>query len=182
MIHCLFRLSTDAGYIKLIVEILSTAPEAAGRNFPFSSLIAHLLGFSFGFGPSSGCRSPEGILSSLREDRLKEQLICGLWLTQATGREGYGYGACLRQQWPTWRCHSLRCSVCSPGEVVPGSQDPGSGRLHRLREGRCGYWPVLAHRLLGGCSSSLSVPCPSLGSALIAAARAHLWSSFKWHS
>ena len=38
---------------------------------------------------------------------------------------------------------------------------------------------MLAHRLLGGSSSSLSVPCPSLGSALIATARARLWSSFK---
>ena len=24
--------------------------------------------------------------------------------------------------------------MCSPGEVVPGSQDPGSGGLHRLLE------------------------------------------------
>ena len=31
-------------------------------------------------------------------------------------------------------------------------------------------------------SSSLSVSCPSLGSALIAMARARLWSSFKWRS
>ena len=38
---------------------------------------------------------------------------------------------------------------------------------------------MLAHRLLGGCSSSLSVSCPSLGSALIAAACDHLWSSFR---
>ena len=35
MIHCLFRYSTNAEYIKLILEILFTAPEAAGRNFPF---------------------------------------------------------------------------------------------------------------------------------------------------
>ena len=41
---------------------------------------------------------------------------------------------------------------------------------------------MLAHRLLGGGSSSLSVPCPSLGSALIAAARACLWSSFRRRS
>ena len=25
--------------------------------------------------------------------------------------------------------------MCSPGEVVPGSRDPGSGRLHRLPGG-----------------------------------------------
>ena len=41
---------------------------------------------------------------------------------------------------------------------------------------------MLAHRLFGGGSSSLSVSCPSLGSTLIAAARARLWSSFRWHS
>ena len=68
MIHCLFMYSTDAGYIKLIVEIYSAAPEAAGRDFPFSSLFAQLLGFSFGFGPASACRSPEGVCSSLRQD------------------------------------------------------------------------------------------------------------------
>ena len=46
---------------------------------------------------------------------------------------------------------------------------------------------MLAYRLLGGGgggsgSSSLSVSCPSLGSALIAVARARLWSSFRWCS
>ena len=33
-----------------------------------------------------------------------------------------------------------------------------------------------------GGSSSLSMSCPSLGSALVAVARAHVWSSFKQHS
>ena len=37
---------------------------------------------------------------------------------------------------------------------------------------------MLAHRLLGG-GSSLSISCPSLVSALIAAARVCLWSSFR---
>ena len=41
---------------------------------------------------------------------------------------------------------------------------------------------MLAHRLLGGGSSSLSVSCPSLGSTLIAAAHSRLWSSFKRRS
>ena len=134
MIRCLFRYSTDAGYIKLIVEIWSAAPEAAGRNFPFS-LFAHLPGFSFGFGPASACRSPEGIC--FRPDRtgLKEQLLRGLWLTQAGGREGYGCWASLRRQRPAWRCTSLRRAVRSPGEVVPGSQDTGSGGLHGLPGG-----------------------------------------------
>ena len=29
-------------------------------------------------------------------------------------------------------CNSLRRAIRSSGEVVPGSQDPGSGGLHRL--------------------------------------------------
>ena len=41
---------------------------------------------------------------------------------------------------------------------------------------------MLPPRLLGGCSSSLSVSCPSLVSMLIAMAHAHLWSSFRWCS
>ena len=59
------------------------------RNFPFSSLFTQLLGFSFGFGPASACRSPEGVCSHPDRTALKEQLIRGLWLTQALGREGY---------------------------------------------------------------------------------------------
>ena len=38
---------------------------------------------------------------------------------------------------------------------------------------------MLAHRILGGCNSSISVACPSPGSALLAAARACLWNSFR---
>ena len=41
---------------------------------------------------------------------------------------------------------------------------------------------MLAHRILGVCSSSISISCPSLGSELIAVAHAHLWSSFRWCS
>ena len=41
---------------------------------------------------------------------------------------------------------------------------------------------MLTHRLFGGGSSSPSVSRPSLGSALIAAARASLWSSFRQRS
>ena len=41
---------------------------------------------------------------------------------------------------------------------------------------------MLAHRFLGGCSSSLSVSSPPLWSALTAAARTHLWSSFRRRS
>ena len=66
---------------------------------------------------------------------LKELLIRWLWLTQAQGREGYGMrdepvvaeaGVSVKQP--------LACLVFSQ-EVVPGSRDPGSGRLHRIPGG-----------------------------------------------
>ena len=41
---------------------------------------------------------------------------------------------------------------------------------------------MFVHRLLGGCSSSLSISCLPLGCVLIAAGRAHLWSSSRWCS
>ena len=41
---------------------------------------------------------------------------------------------------------------------------------------------MLAHRLLGGGNSSLSISCLSLVSVPIAAAHACLWSSFRWCS
>ena len=93
LIHFLFRYSTDAGYIKLIVGISSTAPEAAGRDFPFSSLFSQLSGFSFGFGPTSVCRLPSGFCSCSDRMGLKQRLIRGFWLIHAWGRgwrEGYG--------------------------------------------------------------------------------------------
>ena len=120
--------------------------------------------------------------SVLRSDRtgLKEQLLRGLWLTQAAGRERYGGGgASLRRQ----RRHDVAAAQGAPC-VLPGKLFLDHGSLAVAgctgsREGWCGECPVLTHRLLGGGSSSLSVPCPSLGSALVAAARARLWSSFK---
>ena len=87
MVRCLFSYSSDAGYIKLIVEIESAGPEAAGRDFPFSSLFAQLLGFSFGFGLASPCKSLEGACSSLREDRVKGAADSG-----AVAHSGQGEG------------------------------------------------------------------------------------------
>ena len=71
---------------------LIRAPEAAGRNFPFSSLSAQLLGFSFGCGPASACRSPEGICSLLRQDGVKGAADSGALAHSGRGREGYGGG------------------------------------------------------------------------------------------
>ena len=120
--------------------------------------------------------------SVLRWDRtgLKEQLIQGLWFAQAGGEGGVWMRGEPSVAQAAWRCTSLRCAVRSPGEVVPGSRDPGSGGLHRLLGGEVWIVPVLAHRLLGGCSS-LSVSYPSPVSMPIAA-RARLWSLFRWCS
>ena len=88
MIRCLFRYSTDAGYIKLIVVVSSTAPVAAGWDFPFSSLFTQLLWFSFGFGPASACTSPEGVCSLLRQDRVKGASASGALFHLGQGEGG----------------------------------------------------------------------------------------------
>ena len=78
--------------------------------------------------------------SVLRSDRmgLKKQLILGLWLTQSGGREGYGmWGEPVAAE-ASVTLHQPEARACSPGEVVPGSRDPGSGGLHRFQKGRCG--------------------------------------------
>ena len=73
-----------------------------------------------------------------RPDRtgLKEQLLRGLWLTQA-GAEG---GVQRRRGEPAASeagvtLHQPEARSGSPGDVVPGSWDPGSGGLHRLPGG-----------------------------------------------
>ena len=49
---------------------------------------AQLLGFSFGFGPTSVCRSPSGICSRPDRRGLKQRLIRALLLTQVGGGRG----------------------------------------------------------------------------------------------
>ena len=80
--------------------------------------------------------------SFLRSHRtgLKEQLLWGLWLTQAKGRVGYACRASLSRQRQEWHCTSLRHAAHSPREVVPGSREPGRGGLHRLPGGA--VWTV----------------------------------------
>ena len=69
---------------------LISCPEAAGRNFPFSSLFAQLLRFSFGFGPASSFTSPEGICSLLRQDGVKGAADSGALSHSGRGKVGYG--------------------------------------------------------------------------------------------
>ena len=182
MVHCLFRYSTDAGTSSWLWRF----------NLPLLKLLGEislcpLCSHSF-WGSALGLAPPlrVGLLraSVLRSDRmgLKEHLIRGLWLTQAWGEGGVcnvGRACSRRGQCdvaPAWG------ALC----VLLGKLSLDHGTLAVAgctgsREGRCGEWPVLAHRLLGGGSSSLSISCPSLGSALIATSRIHLWW-FRWCS
>ena len=75
--------------------------------------------------------------SVLLSDRmgLKEQLIQGLWLIQAGGREGFRCGASLQWQRPAWRCTGLRCAMCSPGDVVSVPWNPGMAGCAGSRRG-----------------------------------------------
>ena len=91
MICCLFRYSPDAGYIKLLWRFNPLLLRLLGE-ISLSLLFAQLPGFSFGFGPASACRSPEGVCSHSDRMRLKEQLLRGLWLTQAGGGRGMDAG------------------------------------------------------------------------------------------
>ena len=135
MIHCLFRYSTDAGtsgwlwgFNPLLLSLLG--------EISLSLLCSHSSwGSALDLAPPLHVGLLRATVSLSDRTGLKEQLIRGLWLTQTVGKEGYGCGVSLRRQRPAWCCTSLRCAVCSPGEVVPGSRDPGSGGLHHLPGG-----------------------------------------------
>ena len=176
MIRCLFRYSTDAG--------------TSSWLWSFNPLLLRLLG---GISLSRLCLyssrgSALDVAPPLRVGRLrapvlrshrtglKEQLLRGLWLTQATGRERYGGGgASLRRQRRRDVAAAWGASCVLPGKLSLDHGTLAVAGCTGSREGMCGEWPVLAHRLLGGGSSSLSVSRPPLGSALIIPAHACLW-------
>ena len=145
MIRCLFRYSTDAStsrWLRRFNPLLLRLP----GEISLSLLCSHSSwGSAWDLDPPLrlGCLRASVVCSD--RTALKEQLIRGLWLTQARGREGCGGGGVsLRRQRPAWRCTSLKCTMCSPGEVVLGSWDPGSGGLHRLPGGE--VWMVTCAR------------------------------------
>ena len=97
MIRFLFGYSTDAGYIKLIVEIESLLLRLLGE-ISLSLLCSHSSqGSALDLDPPLRVgRLRASVLCSDRTG-LKEQLIQGLWLTQAGGGRGTECGAGLRR-------------------------------------------------------------------------------------
>ena len=135
MICCLFRYSTDAGTSSCLWSFNPPLLRLLGE-ISLSPLCSYSsLGSALDLDPPLHVGRLRASLPRPDSMGLKEQLLQGLWLTQAEGREGYRWGGSLRWQRPSWRCTSLRRAVRSPGEVVPGSRDPGSGGLHRLLGG-----------------------------------------------
>ena len=164
MICCLFRYSTDGGYIKLIVEINPLLLRLLGE-VSLSLLCSHS-----SWGSALDLAPPLRVgrlrASVLRSNRtgLKEQLIRGLWLTQAEGREGYR----------VW-------GESAAAEVGMTLQQPEA--RHAFSRGSCpwvtGPWQWRAAQVpgRGGVDSDL---CSHTGFLVAAAAaalaiHAHLW-------
>ena len=135
IIRCPFRYSRDAGTSSWLWRFNLLLLR------PLGEISLSLLCLHSSWGSALDLAPPLHVghlrTSVLCSDRrgLKNKLLQGLWLTQAGGRKGYGCGASLQRQRPVWRCSSLRRTVSSPGEVVPGSRDPGIGGLHMLPGG-----------------------------------------------
>ena len=98
MIHCLFRYSTDArtssclwSFNPLLLRLL--------EEISLSLLCSHSSQVS-ALDLDPPLRVGRLRVSVLRSQRmgLKEQLLRGLWLTQAWVREGYGCGASLHDR------------------------------------------------------------------------------------
>ena len=149
------------------------------EKFPFL-FFAQLLGFSFGFGPTSVCRLPEGVCSLLRQDKVKGAADSGALAHSGRGEGGVwsaGQACGGRGHHDVATAWDMLCVL--PGKLSLDHRTLAVVGCTVSHEGRCGQWPMLAHRLFGGNSSSLSVSCLSLGSVLLTASHACLWSSFK---
>ena len=180
MIRCLFRYSTDAGTSSCLWSFNPRLLRLLGE-ISLSLLCSHSSrGSALNSAPPLRVGRLRASVLSLRQDGVKGAADSGALAHSGRGREGYGGGGASLRRQRRRDVAAARGTLC----VLPGKLSPDHGTLAVAGctgswEGRCGEWPVLAHRLLGGGSSSLSISCPSLGSALIAAARARLWSSFR---
>ena len=148
-------------------------------------MFAQLLGFSFGFGPTSACRLPSGFCSHSDRTGLKQRLIRGLWLTHARGWRvqviiGMQGEPAVSEAGVTLQQPETHC-MFSQG-TCPWITRPWQWQAEQAPRGTGGWCvdsDLCLHTGLGGCSHSVSVSCLSLGSELIAMARACLWSLFR---
>ena len=134
-------------------------------------MFAQLPGFSFGFGPASAYRSPQGVCSSLTQDGVKGAAASG-----ALAHSGRGEGRVRRRRG-------------EPGAAEAGVtlQQPEARRA--FFRGSCPWftgpwqWRAAAAPGRGGVESDL---CSHTGFLVVAAAalasHARLWSSFKRRS
>ena len=100
MICCLFRYSTDAGTSSCLWSFNPLLLRLLGE-ISLSLLCSHS-SWASALDLDPPLRVGRLRASVFHSDRtgLKEQLLRGLWLTQAGGREGYRCGASLRWQRP----------------------------------------------------------------------------------
>ena len=133
-------------------------------------MFAQLLGFSFGFGPASAFRSPEGVCSPPRQDGVKGAAASG-----ALPHSGRGEGGVQRRR-----------GEPAVAESSMTLQQPEA--RHAFSRESCprimgpGQWRAAPASGRGGVESDL---CSHTGFLLAAAAalvfHAHLWSSFRRH-
>ena len=156
------------------------------EKFPFLFFVCTAPGVQLWVWPHLCVLAALRFLLLPRQDGLKQRLIRGLWLTQAWGREWYS-----SYNWNArWACGSRGQRDVTTAWGMPcvllGKLSLDHGTLAVVGcTGSQVVWivrPVPAHRILGGCSSSVSISCPSLGPELIAAACPWLWSLFRWCS
>ena len=100
MIHCLFRYSADAGTSSCLWSFNPLLLRLLGEISPPLLCSYSSRGSALYLDPPLRLgRLRASVLRSLRTG-LKEQLLRGLWLTQAGGREGYRCRASLQRQRP----------------------------------------------------------------------------------
>ena len=148
---------------QVVCGALIRCSEAAERDFPFSSLFVQLPGFSFGFGPASACRSPEGVCSPPRQNGVKG--AAALWVLAHSGR---GEGGVRMRGEPAAAAASMTL------------QQPEACRAFSRRS--CpwitGAWPWRAAQAPGRCGVESDL-CSHRGflvaSAAALASHARLW-------
>ena len=138
MIHCLFRYSTDAEFIKLMWRFKPLLLRMHGE-ISHSLLHSHSSwGSALGLAPPLHVGCP--LTSFLRPDRkgLKERLIWGLWLTQPGGRERYGMWGEPAAAEASMTLHQPEAPCVVPGKLSLDHRTLAVAGCTCSQEGRCG--------------------------------------------